>query len=416
MKKYYTLFLFIFVFILPSFLQAQWRALAPMPTPRWGACAAEIDGWIYVIGGKNQTGYLKTVERYSPQLDKWETSQPELIEKRANAASAIYDGKIFILGGENDQGILDKVEFFDLQQQKWIEFNNLKIGRNTAGAAVFQGRLLVLGGSDNQGNNLNDVEFYNTQTQNWEIWQELTLPFSRFSMGIEVKEDTLYLIGGNYFGPISTIDRYSKTLGWETIATLSHPRYNLSTAMLGDSLFIMGGLGFDKLEISMEIWSSSSSKKIFEGNMTSARLGMASSVFNNEVFLFGGDQNNPPSDQPLNLAEKFISPLTGIIDENNQNNYPQNYILAGNYPNPMKSQTNFWIQPFLNKPNEKFVLIIYDILGKEIWRHQGILQGNQNSVIWNGKNFDNYLVSPGVYFYKIFVAEHIFINKVIVLR
>ena len=52
--------------------------VAPMATGRMGCSAAVIDGKLYVAGGENGLGIMRshkvlsTVERYDPSADSWE--------------------------------------------------------------------------------------------------------------------------------------------------------------------------------------------------------------------------------------------------------------------------------------------------------------------------------------------------------
>ena len=53
-------------------LTGQWQRMAPMPTRRWQAGAAEAGGKIYVIGGRTGKNDLSdTVEAFDPRSNSW---------------------------------------------------------------------------------------------------------------------------------------------------------------------------------------------------------------------------------------------------------------------------------------------------------------------------------------------------------
>ena len=89
-----------------------WKALAPMPTARGAAVAAQVNGKIYVIGGASvhpgqkivglsaQTPHraLGTNEMYDPETNTWTKKSP-MPTSRNHAAIGVVNGKIYVLGG-----------------------------------------------------------------------------------------------------------------------------------------------------------------------------------------------------------------------------------------------------------------------------------------------------------------------------
>lgn len=63
-----------------------------------------------------------------------------------------------------------------------------------------------------------------------------------------------------------------------------------------------------------------------------------------------------------------------------------------NFPNPFSHQTYIYIRlPFKNS----CILKIYDIFGNIVKEY--VLEGDENIVVWDGKNNNNQSVSKGVY-------------------
>jgi len=77
-----------------------WSRIASMPTPRSGACAAVVDGRLYVIGGYDDTA-LNVVEAYDPLLDSWTTLSP-MNAARSGSVAGVLLGSIYVFGGGND--------------------------------------------------------------------------------------------------------------------------------------------------------------------------------------------------------------------------------------------------------------------------------------------------------------------------
>ena len=47
-----------------------------MMEERFDHAVAVLDGKLYAVGGRNEDGYLSSVERYDPALDAWEAVAP----------------------------------------------------------------------------------------------------------------------------------------------------------------------------------------------------------------------------------------------------------------------------------------------------------------------------------------------------
>ena len=76
-----------------------------------------------------------------------------------------------------------------------------------------------------------------------------------------------------------------------------------------------------------------------------------------------------------------------------------NNYLCNNFPNPFSPNTTI---SFSLKNNSVVELSIYDIKGQKVKSitSERYSKGN-HSVIWNGKNEQDKLVSSGIYFYKL---------------
>lgn len=75
-----------------------WTSRSPMPTARFGFGSVELDGYIFVIGGRSSNGVLSTVERYDPSSDSW-TTLAVMPTARWNLMAVAVDGSLVAIGG-----------------------------------------------------------------------------------------------------------------------------------------------------------------------------------------------------------------------------------------------------------------------------------------------------------------------------
>ena len=69
-----------------------------MPSGRSGACAAVLNGEVFVMGGKLNGLSVRTVEIFNPLTLSWRTG-PELAVARDAAMAASHNGRIWVFGG-----------------------------------------------------------------------------------------------------------------------------------------------------------------------------------------------------------------------------------------------------------------------------------------------------------------------------
>jgi N-acetylneuraminic acid mutarotase len=198
-----------------------WKALAPMPTPRTAAAAAEVDGKIYVFGGASvHPGHklvalgpttphrsLDIVEAYDPKTDKWETRTPAPTA-RNHAAIGVVNGKIYIIGGLVGSAVVttasntNVVEVYDPANDSWgVAGMRMPTGRSGMGWATYKGKIYVAGGQIYDLHVfavMRDIEVYDPAAN---TWSELpTMPTARHGVSVAAIGNRLYVIGGQIQG------------------------------------------------------------------------------------------------------------------------------------------------------------------------------------------------------------------------
>jgi N-acetylneuraminic acid mutarotase len=194
-----------------------WKALAPMPTKRGAAIAAEVGGKIYVIGGATTmegskdpfftfmgpSRVLNTNEVYDPATNKWETRRP-MSEPRNHSFSAAVNGKIFVIGGRTGHAFImsatntNVVEAYDPAADMWsVPLERMPTARSGGGSGT-DGRLIYCAGGEVTTAELvgafRGVEAYDPATNVW-----ITLPFMplpRHGVAGAVIGDEFHLVSG----------------------------------------------------------------------------------------------------------------------------------------------------------------------------------------------------------------------------
>lgn len=134
-----------------------WQALAPLQQPRClMAAVATRDCYVYVIGGQGQGQRpLTSVERYDPDNRAW-TEMPSLRVPRFGACAAEHGGTVYVMGGHDGREVVRSCEQLSRADRTWAAFRSgrrrwdehppLVAARMLASAAVVAGQLFVAGG------------------------------------------------------------------------------------------------------------------------------------------------------------------------------------------------------------------------------------------------------------------------------
>jgi len=198
-----------------------WKALAPMPTARLGAVAAEAGGKIYVIGGASVHPGAKLMsigvgtphrsldvnEAYDPATNQWETQSP-MPTARSHAAVGVVGGKIYVIGGRlgaanvMEGSNTDVVERFDPEQNSWGALGlRMPIARSGMGWATHENRIYIAGGEILDAHMfaaIRAVEAYDPATNQWSSLP--TMPTARHGVIVAAIGNRLYVIGGHLQG------------------------------------------------------------------------------------------------------------------------------------------------------------------------------------------------------------------------
>jgi N-acetylneuraminic acid mutarotase len=202
-----------------------WKNKTALPTIRYAMDANVVEDKIYVIGGKNASGWIDGVnEVYDPATDTWTTKAP-MPTRVSYYASAVCYNKIYVFGGYNGSDYVDLTQIYDPDIDTWSNGAPIPyILMYGAGAGATTGvwapkRICVLGayppfGGINEGVFFVDGvhnQIYDPERDAWSSGARL--PLARIGCGVAVADDILYAIGGtnSLFFPYSYSDNQCYT-------------------------------------------------------------------------------------------------------------------------------------------------------------------------------------------------------------
>jgi hypothetical protein len=231
-----------------------------LATARYGHISAVIGNYLYVVGGINSTD-LNSVERATVNgdgtLGAFSTvASVTLATARRVPTSSVIGNYLYVIGGLNGSSYLATVERATINADGTIgNFSTvtgvaLVTGRAGHTNVVIGNYLYVVGG--NGGSSLNSVERANLNANgNMGTFSTLggvTLVAARREFATVVLGNYLYVIGGiGNSGTLNSIERATinadGTIGtYSTQAgTLVSPRNDLACAVIGNYLYVIGG-------------------------------------------------------------------------------------------------------------------------------------------------------------------------------
>ena len=150
--------------------QSEWVYATPMNEGRKNSSVTALDGKIYVLGGENATGSLKSFAVYDTEKKTWETlpDYPGTETGICKAAMFAYNNEITVIGGQTDTSVMAKllngVYTFNTETKQWQKKADMAEGRTNLAAAVSKDQLYTwtkAGATDK-------AEIYNIKTDTWE--------------------------------------------------------------------------------------------------------------------------------------------------------------------------------------------------------------------------------------------------------
>jgi N-acetylneuraminic acid mutarotase len=220
-----------------------WSEGPAMPTRRYcpGAGVIEWSGReeLYVVGGYSGFAGLSTVERYIPSQGIWESVASVTNPRGHCIMTAVVNNNLYALGGFYNNGICYNTnEMYDRQNNVWVQKAPLPRPMQGGLTAVSNDKIYIFGGHDGSVWLTNTI-IYNTLTNTWS--EGTDMPLQRFGTRAVVFGDYIYLIG-DATGGSKIIDVYDPANDlWSTIS--DYPGSNSfwpTVAQSSNSVYVLG--------------------------------------------------------------------------------------------------------------------------------------------------------------------------------
>ena len=254
----------------------KWTKKKPMPRPAHHAALATANGKIYVLGGfvvpKDTQipvgGAWEPIDdawEYDPVADSWKSIAP-LPSKRGSAFAAEAGGKIYLIGGATTMPgskdpyftffgaslVLTTNEVYDPATNKWESRKPMSVARNHAFGGVVNGKIYVIGGRTGHAfiltaTNTDAVEEYNPVNDTWSGPKE-RMPTARSGGAWGTDGRWIYVAGGEVttnklVGAFRGIEAYDPAINaWFTLPYMPMPRHGVAGAVIGNEFHLVSGM------------------------------------------------------------------------------------------------------------------------------------------------------------------------------
>lgn len=174
-----------------------WRRLPPSPTPRAAHAAAVIGGRLYVAGGANSSGSLRSMEVYDFARARWRSGPPFPGPPRNHTTGIASGGRFYVIAGRDAEN-LTAVDRYDPRTRRWRRMRDIGTARGgIASARVRDGRIVVFGGEQlgPGGTTIREVEGFDPHRNRWRPLPDMPTP--RHGLGGASLGNRVYaLLGG----------------------------------------------------------------------------------------------------------------------------------------------------------------------------------------------------------------------------
>lgn len=409
----------------------EWSSAPAMPTARSAVAAIEIDGKIYVVGGRDGRGRaLGILERFDVRRGDWETLKP-MPTARFDAAAVAYRGQLVVIGGRGTRGegmnarhVLDVVELYDPDSDSWRSLPALVEEREGHIAFVLSDTMFVAGGSDQSQSILGSVEYLTMagvdgERSEWQTSSMLRLDVPRAAMAVAVSRGRAFAFGGFTPVPVNFVQEFRNSrLQIMLPPGAFRSRGAHAAVAVGDTIVVLGGRGpgggeslpLNPVLSDVDYYLTTTGEWSTGPSMRTARESFAAVSVGSTLYVIGGRGEN---DEALKSVET-LRLSTGTDAE--KPFAPADFYLKQNSPNPFSDRT--FIEFSVSASSRAPVSIdVFDLQGRVVKRlAAGFLPPGPRRVAWDGRSESGDPLASGVYLYRLSQGPHRAYQKLILIQ
>ena len=392
---------------------AQWYEGTPMPSPRHGAAVAALDGKIYVIGGRDASGYpIDNAIRYDPVTQQWSPAGG-LDHGRANGAAFVLNGTMLVTGGRREDGnVMDDVEEYDPINNVWFEDSECSNEREGHAAFAIGNLAYAFGGAAEGGGYLGDAEWYEAGFLFWQAYPAWSLSIPRASFAAAPVGDGVLLVGGfSTFGPLADVEYYVPGVGGQPRPQLPDPRGALGAATLdtpdGQRVYVAGGRNASSVVVAnVDIYDPVAAAWTPGPDLPAPREAAAVVALNGRLYVIGGRDASGPA------STTFVLDVSTAVADGPVGSAALS--LGAAIPNPASGEARLSLQ--VGEPGVVTV-DAYDTLGRRIATlHDGLLGEGVHDLRWSGRDDAGRALPAGVYVIRAQQGTHTAARRLTVTR
>ncbi len=273
------------------------------PTARHENAFIEVDGRFYLLGGRG----TPPVNVYDPETGRWtEGASPPFQIHHFQAVA--YDGEIYVVGAWADdfprENGLSHVYVYDPDRDEWRKEAPIPPGRRrgSAGAVVRDDKIYVIGGNvGGHGPHATAVDWFDRfdpETGEWTALRDRPAPHARDHFQAAVADDKLVVLGGRDSGvdgfidsTLAAVDVYDfESRQWSTWddAPLPTERAGCTATVRGQEVIITGGEGFGQTWGETEALDVQTREWRSLGRLQEPRHGTQMFLYRNQLYIAAG--------------------------------------------------------------------------------------------------------------------------------
>ncbi len=273
----------------------------------------------------------------NPTTDQWINLEEDENYTARHECSFVQAGNHFVMFGGREQS--RQLDMYDFKKNAWTiggkapkEFNHFQ-------ATFYEGFIWVIGAF--KTNDFpkeipaENVWLYFTPTQQWIKGPEIPEGRRRGGAGLVVHDDKFYVLGGNTIGHdggyVSWFDEYDPYQNiWTPLEDASEARDHFHASIMDNLLYAAGGRKsggeggfFAPLVQPVDVYDFKSKKwSLLPNPLPTPRAAPGVAVFQNELFVMGGEGSEPMGNPAFKLVEAY-NPSTKNWSRKADMNHPR---------------------------------------------------------------------------------------------